>query len=132
MILSHVKNVFGVAVSAGQLSEVIPCGSFAHLVALGCFEGNLGHVILEHIFPGALLDDYQVKYTTALASKRVLHLFYTQTHNQRSDKTSSRRICLLFVLCVASLFLGYFLMCTVDKHKGQSMVTQSKTINIVC
>jgi len=35
----------------GQLFEVMPRGSFAHLVAPGCFGGNLGHVICAHILP---------------------------------------------------------------------------------
>lgn len=59
----------------GQLFEVMPRGSFAHLIAPGCFGGNLGHVICAHTYsPGALLDDYQVKHTLVLAWKRVLHL----------------------------------------------------------
>lgn len=35
----------------GQLFEVMPRGSFAHLVAPGCFGGNLGHVICAHTLP---------------------------------------------------------------------------------
>lgn len=103
MILSHVKDVFEVTVTAGQLSEAIPRGSFAHLVALGCFEGNLGHVIREHIFPGALLDDCQVEHTTALAYKRVLNVL------KRTIKRVTKHQADVFASCLSSALHHCFL-----------------------